>query len=461
MVEKSIINLLEEQREFYSSGITKEISFRIKQLKTLKKLISENEKEILEALRLDLNKPEFEAQLSEIQIVCQEIEHILDNIKLWSKNSIVPTPLLHWPGKSMIVKEPFGVVLIIAPWNYPFQLLVDPLVGAIAAGNCALLKPSEISANTSALVSKLFKKYFDEKYIAVIEGGVPETQILLSQKTDYIFYTGSTAVGKIVMEAAAKHLTPVTLELGGKSPCIIDKSINIKQTAKKICWGKFFNAGQTCIAPDYLLVDRSIKEQLLNEIKNTLKKFYGENPLESKDYASIVSERHFTRLVGFLSEGNKVCGGNYDKSRLRIEPTLLDNINWSDEVMKDEIFGPVLPVLEFDKIEDAIKIVNEHPKPLALYIFSRSRRFQNAIIKNISAGGVCINDILSHITTENLPFGGVGNSGMGSYHGKKSFDTFTHEKSVLRKSFLVDTPIKYPPYIKLTGLMKRIINLIS
>jgi aldehyde dehydrogenase (NAD+) len=461
MDNKTIINTIESQRVYFSSGATKKISFRTKQLKVLRNLITENDNEILEALSLDLKKPAFEAQLSEIQIVVQEIDHFLDHIQLWAKETVVPTPIMHKPGKSIILKEPYGVALIIAPWNYPFQLLVDPLVGAIAAGNCALLKPSEITVNTSKLIAKLFKKYFDEKYIAVIEGGVPETQLILAQKFDYIFYTGSTAVGKVIMEAAAKFLTPVTLELGGKSPCIVDKNVNIKQTAKKICWGKFFNAGQTCIAPDYLLVEKSIKQELLEAIKQTLKKFYGENPLDSSDYTSIVSERHFNRLTGFLSDGNLVCGGSHDISRLRIEPTVLDNINWNDEVMKDEIFGPVLPVLEYENVEDAIKIINEHPKPLALYIFSRSHKLQYKILNSTSSGGVCINDILSHITTEHLPFGGVGNSGMGSYHGKKSFDTFTHEKSVLRKSFLIDMPVKYPPYVKLTGAMKRIINLIS
>ena len=461
MEQDAIIKIIESQRSYYFSGATREINFRIKQLKTLRKLILENEAEILGALKSDMDKPPFEAQLSEIQIVVQEIDHFLDYIKQWSHEKIVPTPLMHQPGKSIIVKEPYGVVLIIAPWNYPFQLLVDPLIGAIAAGNCAVLKPSEISAATSALMKKLFSKYFNENYIAVIEGGIPETQILLSQKFDYIFYTGSTVVGKIVMEAASKYLTPVTLELGGKSPCIVDKNINIKQTAKKICWGKFFNAGQTCIAPDYLLVEKSIKAKLLEEIKITIKEFYGENPIESADYTSIVSERHFSRLVKFLSDGKIVTGGKYDNERLRIEPTVIEDISWDDNIMKDEIFGPILPVLEFDDVDEVINIVNEHPKPLALYVFSKSRKFQKLIINKTSSGGVCINDVLSHITTEHLPFGGVGESGMGSYHGKKSFDSFTHEKSVMRKSFLIDTPVKYPPYIKLTGFMKRIIKIIS
>ena len=453
--------ILKNQRDYFYSGKTLDISFRKKMLKTLKKLILDNEKEILESVYADLKKPDFENQLTETQFTIWEIDYFLKNISSWVKSEYVETPLFHKPGYSFIKPEPLGVSLIISPWNYPFQLLTAPLAANIAAGNCAILKPSEVSPNTSAVIAKLIKQYFEPEYIMVVEGGIPETSDLLKLKFDHIFYTGSTQVGKIVMTAAAQNLCPVTLELGGKSPCIVDKNVPLMQTARKIAWGKFLNSGQTCIAPDYILVHQSIKTPLIDALKKVIVEFYGEDAEKSNNYARIISKNHWQRLTSYLQNANVILGGKSNEETLFISPTLVDNPDLNSALMNDEIFGPILPIISYDDIHEVANFVNARPKPLAMYIFSKNSKNIDYLLHRTSAGGVCINDTLSHITSSELPFGGVGDSGMGNYHGKAGFNTFSHQKSVMRKSFLIDFSMKYPPYIKLNSMMKKIIKWVS
>lgn len=449
------MELLTLQKEFYKSGATQSLKFRRNQLKQLQKMIVENEPQILEAVYRDIQKPRFENLLTETQIVLWEIDHVLANLSEWMEPEKVVTPPFHLPAKSRIVPEPLGNALIIAPWNYPFQLLVAPLVASIAAGNTAVLKPSEVSENTAKMIASLIPMYFEREYVAVVEGGVEETTRLLNQVWDVIFYTGNTLVGKIVMKAAAAHLTPVILELGGKSPCIVDKHTNIKQTARKIAWGKFINAGQTCIAPDYVLVHHEVKPQLEKAIAEVIREFYGDDPQQSKDFARIINSRHFERLKRCLNDEKIIYGGICDDADAYISPTLVDYPSETSAIMSEEIFGPLLPIIPFHTVEEAIGFVNRRPKPLALYLFSKKSPFVDFVIANTSSGGVCVNDTLSHITTSYLPFGGVGASGMGQYHGKKGFESFSHYKSVMYKSQLFDLPLRYPPYIKLNkGLLK-------
>lgn len=457
----SFSNILHRQREFFNSGNTLKYKYRIFQLKKLKKLIIDYEKQILDAVKEDLSKPDFENYFSEIQISLMELDFAIKNLKRWMKVEFVKTPFMHQPGYSFTKAESLGVVLIIAPWNYPFQLIISPLIANIAAGNCAILKPSEISENSSNIIAKLINENFDANYIKVIEGDAAVSESLLKLKFDHIFYTGSSAVGKIVMRAAAEHLTPVTLELGGKSPCIVDKNIALKTTARRIVWGKFFNVGQTCIAPDYVLVHKEQKENLIVELKKAIEEFYGGNAEISKDYARIINEKHFNRLKNYLLEGEIVYGGKTNAEAKYIEPTILTNIKADAKVMQDEIFGPILPIMEYSDTEDVIEYINSRPKPLALYIFSKSSDFTKTILSRTSSGGVCINDTLSHITTTSLPFGGVGNSGMGKYHGKAGFNTLSHRKSVMKKSFLIDYSLRYPPYGKLNKFLKSLISWIS
>lgn len=450
--------LIDSQREYFSSGKTKNIDFRIKQLKTLKQAIVEYQATIVEALTADLSKPQFETYAAEIS-VSREIDYAIKHLKSWTKPQKVAIPLEQLPGAASICAEPLGVVLIIGAWNYPFQLNISPLIGAIAAGNCAVIKPSEAAVHTSKVLADLISKYFDSAYISVVEGDVETSQELLQEKFDHIFFTGSTTIGKIVMAAAAEHLTPVTLELGGKSPCIVDTDIDIACTARRIVWGKFLNAGQTCIAPDYLLVNRSIKQDLLASIKDCIQAFYGDNPATSKDYARIINQKQFSRLTNLLQTGEIVIGGETDAAERYIAPTVIDNVSLGDLVMQEEIFGPILPVISYDNLEDAIAIINQKPKPLALYIFSRDRKFQQQICQQTSSGGVCINDTVMQCGVSTLPFGGVGDSGMGSYHGKASFDTFSHYKSILNKSFRFDFDWRYAPYADKLPLLKRVIGL--
>jgi aldehyde dehydrogenase (NAD+) len=448
---------IEQQRQFFQTGKTKDIEFRLAQLKALRQAIVENQEKIITAVRSDLNKPTLEAYIFEIGVI-QEIDYAIKRLRKWVKPTSVSTPPDQFPAKARIYPEPLGVVLIISPWNYPFLLAIAPLVGAIAAGNCVILKPSELTSHTSHAIAEIIGKTFDPAYIAVIEGGVETSQAVLAEKFDHIFFTGGTEVGRIVMTAAARHLTPVTLELGGKSPCIVDTEIDLKTTAKRITWGKFVNAGQTCIAPDYLLVDRRIKPALLEAIKGCIGEFYGDDAAASPDFARIVSDRHFSRLTGFLGDGSIAIGGQTSAGDRYIAPTVLDNITPTDAVMRAEIFGPILPVMEYETIQEAIDFINAQPKPLALYLFSNNSSLQKQILESTSSGGVCINDTIMHAALSNLPFGGVGDSGMGSYHGKKTFDTFSHFKSVLSKSFWLDLPWRYAPYADKLEMVKRMLG---
>ncbi|AUM94975.1 TPA: aldehyde dehydrogenase [Clostridium botulinum] len=453
---ESIRNILKKQKSFFEKGYTKDINFRIETLKKLKHNIKMNENNIFKALKIDLNKSEFETFITEIGIVYDEINGAIKNIKKWSKPKKVKTPITNFLASSYIYNEPYGVALIIAPWNYPFQLIMAPLVGAISAGNCVLLKPSELAVETEKIIVKIIKETFSDEYIGVVTGGVKESEALLKEKFDYIFYTGGINVGKIVMRAAAEHLTPITLELGGKSPCIVDKDANIDLAARRITWGKFLNAGQTCVAPDYLVVHRNIKEKLISSIENYIIEFFGENAFESEEYPRIINERHFKRLEGYLKEGKIVSGGKTDISNLYIEPTIIEGINLKNRIMEEEIFGPIFPVIEFEGMDEVIDIIKNNPKPLALYYFSEDKEKQEFIIKNISFGGGCINDTIMHLSTSTLPFGGVGSSGIGGYHGRASFDTFSHKKSILKKSNLIDVKIRYAPFKGKINLAKKL-----
>lgn len=427
-------DLLTKQRMYFRTGETKSVAFRINTLNTLKSLVQKHEQDILDAVKQDLNKSELEAKRAEVGLVIGEIDFMVENLEEWAATKEVPTPASHEGAKSFIQPEPYGSALVIAPWNYPFQLAVTPLVGAIAGGNTAVLKPSELTPKTSALLSTLINDNFPEEYLHVVEGEVETSTALLKEDFDYIFFTGSTGVGKIVAEAAAKHLTPTTLELGGKSPTIVHEDANLDEAAQRIARGKFANAGQTCVAPDYLLVHSSVKDELMSKFKEVITASYGENIVENPNFGHVVSERHFDRLVGFLDNGSIVTGGKHDRNNLIIEPTILDNISWDDSVMQDEIFGPILPVMTYDSLDEIIEPIVKRPKPLALYLFSDDEAVQDEILSTISFGGGSINDTINHMTSHYLPFGGVGDSGMGAYHGKASFDTFTHFKSVLKRS---------------------------
>lgn len=450
--------LIQAQRDFFGTNKTKELKFRLEQLQKLKKLIVNNEDSIVQALHKDLRKHEFEAYATEIGIVMVDINKAISKLRKWIKPQKVKTPVFQYVASSYIKPEPYGNVLIIAPWNYPVQLLLAPMIGAIAAGNTLILKPSEYSVHTSALLSKLINETFDYQYIKSVEGAVEETQALLNEKFDYIFFTGSTKVGKIVYQAAAKHLTPVTLELGGKSPCIVDADTHLDYTAKRIVWGKFVNVGQTCIAPDYLLVDKKIKAALVEKIKFYIHQFFGENPQKSDSMGRIINEIHFDRLLTYLNDGLIIEGGTHDRSDKYIAPTLLENVSLNDPVMQDEIFGPILPIFEYNNIKEAIDLIKSRPKPLAMYIFSKNNQKIDHILNETSAGGVTINDTLMHIVNGALPFGGVGESGIGAYHGKHSFELFSHLKSVLHRSFLVEEPIRYAPYNMKRNWLRKIMD---
>ena len=439
----SISSIVSRQKEYFLKGHTRSIEMRKNNLKKLYEGVQRFEEEIFQALKLDLNKSVHESFTTEVGYVLKEISFQLKHISSWSKPKRVRTALTHFGSKGKVVPEPYGVTLIIAPWNYPFQLAIAPLVGALAAGNTIVLKPSELTPNVSKVITRMLEELFQEELVAVVEGGVEESTALLKEPFDYIFFTGSVGVGKVVMEAAAKQLTPLTLELGGKSPCIVHKDAKIDVTARRIVWGKFLNAGQTCVAPDYMYVHASVKEQLIEALRHEIEKQYGKEPLHNDNYVRIVSERHFERLCTFLKDGKTVIGGNYKKETLHIEPTVLTNVTWESAVMEDEIFGPILPIIEYDNIEDVIDTIQQHPKPLALYVFSEDKGVQKKVTSNISYGGGCINDVVYHLATPYLPFGGVGSSGLGSYHGEESFRTFSHYKSILAQSTAFDMKIRY------------------
>ena len=437
---------VEKQRIFYNTNITKNIEYRIRALKKLKEVIIKNEDKINQALRLDLNKSAFESYMCETGMVLNELTYTIKNIKKWSKIKKVKTPISQYHSKSFIMPESYGVTLIIAPWNYPFMLSMQPLISSIAAGNCAIVKPSEYSCNTSKVIKDIISETFEEEYVTVVEGGVTETQELLNERFDYIFYTGGTEVGKIIMEKAAKNLTPVTLELGGKSPCIVDETANVELAAKRIMFGKILNAGQTCVAPDYILVQNKMKEELIKNIKKYIINFLEKDALNNTDYPRIINEKHFKRLQKLIENEDVVLGGNFNKDILKIEPTIVDNVKLDSPIMREEIFGPILPIISFEKIEEAIEIVKKNEKPLSLYLFTSNKKVERKILSEISFGGGCINDTVIHLTSSNLCFGGVGASGMGEYHGKYGFDTFTHYKSILKKHNWIDLPMRYHKY---------------
>ncbi len=422
------------------------VSIRKQRLESLKKAILQSESEINSALKSDLGKSAFETYTTEIGFILEEISYTLKNLESWASIKKVKTPLALFPGKSYIHPEPYGVVLIISPWNYPFQLCLSPFIGAFAAGNKVVLKPSEFAPQTASIIKKIILSVFSADEVCVVEGALEETQILLKQKFDYIFFTGSTAVGKIMMKAAAEHLTPVTLELGGKSPCLIEESANIDIAAKRIAWGKFLNAGQTCVAPDYVLVPESMQDEFINKLQSYLILFYSENIKTSADYPRIVNHKHFDRLKELLIPEKIAIGGELDRDENFIGPTVMKNVSWTDKVMEDEIFGPILPVIPYKDLNTAIQNILKYPKPLAFYVFSESFHKQQEIISKVPFGGGCVNDTVVHLANPNLPFGGVGTSGIGSYHGQKSFDTFSHYKSVYQQGTVVDIPLRYPPY---------------
>jgi aldehyde dehydrogenase (NAD+) len=441
----------------FMSGKTKSIAWRKSQLLALKRMLMENEKAIYQALKSDLNKCEFEAYSSEYSFVLKDIKLSLKNLSKWSKPRHVSTPMLAQPGNSKIVPEPYGVVLIMGAWNYPLQLVLSPMVAALSAGNCIVLKPSELAEATSQLLATLIPKYMDTSAITVFEGGVEETTALLRQRFDYIMYTGSENVGKIVMRAASEHLTPVTLELGGKSPCVVAADSNLKVTADRIVWGKFMNAGQTCIAPDYILVEKSASKELIEELSKSLQRQYGEQPAKSNDYGRIINSRHFERINSYLKEQKSavIHGGHVNAEDNYIAPTLMLNPSLDSRIMQEEIFGPVLPVIEYDDLSEAIALINKREKPLALYLFTNSNGKFKQVSEQTSSGTLCINDAVIFMINHDLPFGGVGNSGMGAYHGKWGFDTFSHLKPIMHRSFWGDVPVRYAPY---TPLKQKIIS---
>jgi aldehyde dehydrogenase (NAD+) len=446
MDQPTVGGLAERQRAFFRAGPTRDVAFRRRQLRVLRNAIVEREADLLAALKADLGRPAAEAYSSEIAVVLHEIDFASRHLAAWARPRKVHTPLILFPGSSWIHPEPYGRALIISPWNYPFQLAVAPLVAALAAGNCAVVKPSEVAPRTSALIAEMLTAAFEPDYVAVVEGGAETVEALLAEQFDLIFFTGGPRVGRIVMGAAAKNLTPVVLELGGKNPCIVDIDADLDSAARRIAWGRFFNAGQTCIAPDFVLAHASIRAALLERLAAVIESFFGKDPQASPDYGRIINDHHVHRLAGLLGDGNITVGGRVDASDRYIAPTVLDNISWDAPIMQEEIFGPILPVLTFDDLNTAIEKLQQRPKPLALYFFSGNRMRQDEVLRRLSAGGVCINDTFSQMLNLRLPFGGVGESGMGAYHGKAGFDTFSHAKAVVRRAVWVDPGSKYPPY---------------
>lgn len=451
--------LVEKQRVFFNSGQTRSIDFRKNQLQKLKDIFVKNKERVMDALAKDLKKSNFEAFISEYAIIIDEINHAIKNLSQWAKPQNVSTSLSIKPASAQIIPEPFGVSLIISPWNYPFQLALLPVVGAIAAGNTVILKPSELSSHTEKALLNLVNDNFEENYFHVVSGGKEIGQELLKQKFDFIFFTGSTAVGKIVMSAAAENLTPVCLELGGKSPCIIDESANLDVAARRIVWGKFFNTGQTCVAPDYIYVHESIKSTFVGLLKKTIRQFYGENESKSNDYGRIISQNHFDRLVRMI-EGSKILyGGDKSREEKYIAPTLLEVESWNENVMKEEVFGPLLPILSYNDLNEVVELIQSKDRPLALYIFSTNKNNIRKVTTELSYGGGCVNDCLLQFSSHRIPVGGVGASGLGRYHGKYSFETFSHYKSIITKSNFLDLNMRYPPYTeKKLSWIKKILK---
>lgn len=442
----NIEKLLEQQREFYRTNQTKDVRFRKNALKMLQRSIRKAEDRIAEALYKDLHKAHMEAYMSETGMVLAELTYQLRHIDEWTQPIYVKRELAQFPSKSFRLAEPYGVVLVMSPWNYPFQLAMEPVIGALAAGNTVIIKPSAYAPHTSHIIAEIIHECFDERYVAVVEGGRKENTALLEQRFDYIFFTGGVEVGRLVMEKASRYLTPVTLELGGKSPCIVEKSAHVRMAAKRIVFGKFLNAGQTCVAPDYVLIDASIRNEFLAYVQYYIHKFFGDDPLCCEEYPCIINEKHFTRLLHLMESGNVCIGGRSLALSRLIEPTVLEGVSFDDDVMKEEIFGPILPVITYQTIDEALDYIKDQEKPLALYLFTQNKQMEKRVLKECSFGGGCINDTIIHLATSEMGFGGVGQSGMGSYHGYDSFTTFSHFRSIVKKSTRIDLPIRYHAY---------------
>ena len=452
-------DMINEKRSMPVNSQSKiSVEDRLGLLKSLKDEINLNEENIYEALDLDLKKPRFETYATEIGFLLNEIELFIKKLKSWSKPQGIRPALINFPSKDYIIFEPYGKVLVISPWNYPFQLALLPAMSAFAAGNCVVLKPSEHTPNTSRLIKKIVEKVFPEEFMRVVEGDSKTASKLLEKKWDYIFFTGSVKIGEIVAMAAAKKLTPYTLELGGKSPAIINRDTDLKLASKRIVWGKFLNSGQTCVAPDYLVVHKSIKGTLIKELINRIEKTFGKQLEKTDDFTAIVNEKNFNRLVGLINKNKIIYGGKYDQFKRYISPTIIDSPEMDEEIMKDEIFGPILPILSFEKIEDIDEIINKNPNPLALYVFSNNKKFNEIIINRYPFGGGAVNDTIVHLANSRLPFGGIGNSGIGSYHGKASFELFSHKKSVVRRSTWFDNNLRYAPYNNKLSLVRKIMK---
>lgn len=439
-------SILEKQKIYFKSGATRSLDFRLQQLDRLYQAIKSHELDIIQALHQDLHKAEQEAYMTEIGVLYEEIALAKKKLPQWMAAKSVKTPLVLWPGSAKIIKEPLGSVCIFAPWNYPFQLLIAPLIGAIASGNCAILKPANLTPHTQQLILDLISKTFKPEFVSAIGGDISECEELLKEKFDFIFFTGSPRVGRIIMRAASQHLTPVCLELGGKSPCIVHNDAQIEIAAKRICWGKFLNAGQTCVAPDYVYVHKSVKEAFLKKCVDVVKHYYGENAKLSSSYGRIVSLDHFDRLKNLLKDEEIYFGGEMSRDEKFISPTLISSVTWKSKIMQGEIFGPILPVLEYEDLETVKNEIANRDKPLALYIFSESKTIQDELLNHLSSGAACINDCIIHVGNPHLPFGGVGESGMGAYHGKRSFDIMSHHKAVQSSTTRFDPPLRYPPY---------------
>ena len=453
MNNEQISLILEKQRKFYKSGATIPVAFRIEQLKKLYSTIKKYENEVNDALKADLGKSHFEGFMCESGLVLSEISYMIRHTKRFAKRKTVCTPITNFASHSFKQPVPYGNTLIMSPWNYPFLLAIDPLADAIAAGNTAVVKPSAYSPATSKIIEKIITECFNPEYVAVVTGGRAENTALLEQKFDFVFFTGSQNVGKEVLRHTAEYLTPAVLELGGKSPCIVDGSANIKLAAKRIVFGKFLNCGQTCVAPDYILCEKTVKDEFVAEVKKQIKKQYGENPLDNPNYGKIINEKHFERLCGLIDADKVVAGGAVNKDTCQISPTVMDNVDYNDAVMGEEIFGPIMPILTFDNFDDIVDDIKDKDKPLALYLFSSNKKHINRVVKELSYGGGCINDVVVHLATSEMGFGGVGESGMGSYHGKDGFDAFSHYKSVMDKKTWLDLPMRYQPYNKLYEML--------
>lgn len=451
-------DIVKAQRDFFQSGITKDKDFRLENLEKLRDIIKINENKIMEALKMDLNKSNFESYTTEIGFILDELSYIIKKLPSWMKPKREKTPIIHFPSSSYTYYEPLGTTLIISPWNYPFQLAIGPLIGAISAGNTATLKPSSKSKNTSRILRDIINQNFEPEFIYVIDTEEVSNEELLEEKFDHIFFTGSTKVGKKIMEKASKNLTKVTLELGGKSPAIVDESSNVEIAATRIAWGKLINAGQTCVAPDFIVVHENVKLEFLNKLKSSIINFYTKNPIENKEYPKIINKDQFDKLVDLIKDQDVYYGGKHSEDVLKIEPTIVDNVNWDNKLMESEIFGPIFPILPYNNLDELIVKLKEMNKPLAFYYFSENQYNIDKILKKVSFGGGCINDTIVHLATPYLEFGGVGESGIGGYHGKYSFLNFSNRKSILKKSTKIDIDIRYPPFKNKLNLIKKLMK---